>query len=62
MSNNLAVSTLKDNYLKALSLTQSEVPLTSLRFFCMGKELKDDLFLYSYDINEDMVVQAMFKK
>jgi len=56
------VSALKQNYLSSLSLTESDVPLSSLRFFCMGKELKDDLFLYSYDINEDMVVQAMFKK
>jgi len=48
--------------LQALSLTEDDVPLSGLRFFCMGKELKDDLYLYSYDINEDMVVQAMFKK
>lgn len=60
--NNLQVEKLKLDYLKALGLTESDVPLSNLRFFCMGKELKDDLFLYSYDINEDMVVQAMFRK
>lgn len=56
------MSALKQSYLKELSLNESDVPLSSLRLFCMGKELKEDLFLYSYDINEDMVVQAMFKK
>ena len=60
--NNLQVATLKQNYLSALGLSESDVPLTNLRFFCMGKELSNELFLYSYDINEDMVVQAMFKK
>ena len=27
--------------------------------FCMGKELKEDLFLYSYEIKDEMTVQAM---
>ena len=27
-----------------------------IRMFCLGKELKDDLFLYSYDIKEEMTV------
>jgi len=30
--------------------------------FCLGKELKDDLFLYSYDMMDEITVQAMFKK
>lgn len=34
----------------------------TLRLFCMGKELKDDLFLYSYDIADEMVLQVMYKK
>ena len=29
--------------------------------FCLGKELKDDLFLYSYDIIDDITVQALIK-
>lgn len=33
-----------------------------LRMFCLGKELKDDLFLFSYDIIDEMTVQAMIKK
>ena len=34
----------------------------NLRLFCLGKELKDDLFLYSYDIIDEMTVQALIKK
>jgi len=30
--------------------------LSKIRFFCMGKELKNDLFLYSYDVADGMVV------
>ena len=41
---------LKDNS----GLTHNEV-----RFFCMGKELKNNLFLYSYDLFDDSVIQAM---
>jgi len=33
--------------------------LSDIRLFCLGKELKDDLFLYSYDIKDEMVIQAM---
>ena len=34
----------------------------NIRMFCLGKELKDELFLYSYDIVDEMTVQVMFKK
>lgn len=34
----------------------------STRFFCLGKELKNDFFIYSYDIVDEMVVQAMVKE
>ena len=51
---------MKLQYLKAIELPDDE--LSTIRFFCMGKELKNDLFLYSYDIASDMVVQAMFAK
>ena len=51
---------LKLAYLDELDIPRDELSL--IRFFCMGKELKDDLYLYSYDIASDMVVQAMFTK
>jgi hypothetical protein len=38
-----------------------EADLAKIRLFCLGKELKDDLFLYSYDIGDDLVCQAMIK-
>ncbi len=36
--------------------------MEDLRLFCLGKELKDDLFLYSYEIKDEMVIQGMFNK
>ena len=33
-----------------------------IRLFAMGKELKDDLFLYSYDIDDGLTMQAMIRK
>ena len=34
----------------------------STRFFCLGKELKNEFFLYSYDIVDEMVIQGMVKE
>ena len=42
-------------------LGDPEVTMERLRFFCMGRELKDDLFIYSYDIQDEMAVQCMLK-
>jgi hypothetical protein len=33
-----------------------------MRLFCLGKELKDEFFLYTYDIIDDMTVQVMLLK
>jgi len=33
-----------------------------IRLFSLGKELKDELFMYSYDITDEVVMQAMIKK
>ncbi len=35
---------------------------SDIRLFSLGKELKDDLFMYSYDITDEVVMQAMIKK
>ena len=32
-----------------------------LRMFYMGKELKDDLHVYSYDMREDLTIQCLVK-
>ena len=38
-----------------------EFKVDQIRFFCLGKELKDDLYIYSYEIKDEMAIQAMFK-
>ena len=35
---------------------------SKLRFLCLGKELKDELFVYSYEMFDGIVVQAMIRK
>ena len=49
-------------YINALSQKGTTVEPDKLRFFAMGKELKDDLHIYSYDIMNESTVQAMIKK
>lgn len=60
VSNKLSVSKLKQKYLAERA--QDGVGLENIRIFCLGKELKDDLFLYSYEIADGIVMQAMIKK
>jgi hypothetical protein len=36
--------------------------IANIRMFAMGKELKDDLFIFSYDIINESTVQVMIKK
>ena len=62
VSNQTQIVDLKVAYLKSDGVDGTTDDLSYLRFFCMGKELKDELYLYSYDIASDMVVQAMIKK
>ena len=52
ISNLASISELKDVYI--IKFPDLEKPL--LRMFCMGRELKDELFMYSYDIKDVMVV------
>ena len=33
-----------------------EQTVDKLRFFCLGKELKDELFLYSYDVRDELTI------
>lgn len=50
----MTVLELKSSYLKKLGMGTTKVE--ELRLFCLGKELKDDLFLYSYEIKDEMVI------
>ena len=55
-SNLLSISELKQLFLDKLG--NSELKPENLRFFCLGKELVNDLFVYSYDLKEEMTVQC----
>jgi len=35
---------------------------SKVRFLCLGKELKDELYVYSYEMFDGIVVQAMIRK
>ena len=42
-------------------LVEQKVDITgleidSLRFFCLGKELMDDLFIYSYELKDEITI------
>lgn len=60
VSNMISILELKQKYID--QLTEKELKPSNLRLFCLGKELKDDLFIYSYDIVDEVTVQAMIKR
>jgi hypothetical protein len=49
-------------YIEKVSATSEGLKVENVRMFCLGKELKDELFLYTYDIADEMTVQVMIKK
>ena len=49
---------LKKSYIENVD---KSLQLDQVKFFCMGKLLKDEHFVYTYDIKDEMVVQAMVK-
>lgn len=49
-------------YLDKLGSAAADVKVEKVRMFCLGKELKDDLFLYSYDITDELTIQVMISK
>lgn len=54
VSNLKTIKEVKEKYIHDLGT--KDLKLEELRFFCLGKELKDDLFLYSYDIKDEMII------
>jgi hypothetical protein len=54
ISNKASVLSVKQLYLESANITDKQV--SDIRLFCLGKELKDDLFMYSYDIQDDVVM------
>ena len=49
-------------YIDKLGADAEGMKVENIRMFCLGKEFKDDLFLYSYDLIDEMTVQVMIKK
>jgi hypothetical protein len=49
----MSISDLKNMYLSTLKV---KIAQEQLRLFCLGKELKNELYIYSYDIIDDIVV------
>lgn len=45
---------MKEEYLKQAKINDKTV--ADVRLFSLGKELKDDFFMYSYDITDDVVM------
>ena len=60
LSNLLDIKSLKEKYCDKLN--KEDVTTDLLRIFAMGKELKDELFIYSYDIMDESTIQVMIKK
>lgn len=62
VSNLLTILELKEDYIECNKNKDAKGLTTDrVRFFVMGKELKNDLFVYSYDITPDLTIQAMIK-
>jgi len=55
MSNHATISALKQHYIDKIGGGEDKT-VDQLRMFYMGKELKDDLFLYSYEISENLTI------
>jgi Ubiquitin family len=62
VSNLVGILDFKQMYLEKLGAQADGLKIENVRMFCLGKELKDELFLYSYDIQDEMTVQVMIKK
>lgn len=60
LSNLMLIKDFKSMYVNKLN--DPEVLAEKCRMFAMGKELKDDLFIFSYDIINESTVQVMIKK
>jgi Ubiquitin family len=62
-SNLLSIAQFKQMYIDKLGPDAAQgLKVEKIRMFCLGKELKDELFLYTYDIVDEMTVQVMITK
>lgn len=59
VSNHLSIKQLKQLYLDKLQEDGKDITgmtTDNLRFFCLGKELMDDLFVYSYELKDEITI------
>lgn len=56
----MPIDVFKTKYLAELG--EPDITIDQIRMFVMGKELKNDLWIYSYDIPNEYTVQVMIKK
>jgi hypothetical protein len=56
LTNLLPVTEFKEMYIKTLKEKGIGITADKIRMFAMGKELKNDLFIYSYDILNESTV------
>jgi len=55
VTNKSSILEAKAIFLKEVEMEEKSSP-ENTRFFCLGKELKNEFFIYSYDIVDEMVV------
>jgi hypothetical protein len=53
-SNHLSILELKLMFIEKLE--NNEMKPENIRFLCLGKELVDNLFVYSYDLKAEMTI------
>lgn len=58
ISNHASIQELKEKYIASLNKSNLGKNLTPqvLRMFYMGKELKDDLYVYSYEMRDELTI------
>ena len=59
VSNLDTIEAAKRKYLEKAGKSGS---IEQVRLFCMGKELKNENFLYSYDVDADKVLTVLIRK
>ena len=62
VSNLVSILEFKQMYINKVGSEAEGLKVEAIRMFCLGKELRDELFLYTYDLVDEMTVQVMIKK
>ena len=57
----MSILELKAKYLEELGDKAEGLSVEKLRYFCLGKELKDELKLHSYDLKDGLTIQCMIR-